>query len=76
MYLPGREKNLCLMCVSTSNRQTLSSTHNSSPATLRKDFMKGEAEDFSKQTLQKQHLKKTLLYSNKDYATEVTLINF
>ena len=31
------------MCVSTSNRQTLSSTHNSPPATLRKGFMKGEA---------------------------------
>ena len=42
MYLQGREKNLFLMCVSTSNRQTLSSTHNSPPATLRKGFMKGE----------------------------------
>ena len=31
-------------------------------------------QDFSEQNLRKQHLKKTLLYLNRDYATEVTSI--
>ena len=36
------------------------------------DISKAKRQDFSEQNLQKQHLKKTLLYSNRDYATEVT----
>ena len=35
---------------------------------------KAKPQDFSEQNLQKQHLKKTLLYSNRHYATEVTSI--
>ena len=35
---------------------------------------KAKRKDFSEQNLQKQQLKKTLLYSNRDYATEVTSI--
>ena len=35
---------------------------------------KAKPQDFSEQNLQKQHLKKTLLHSNRDYATEVTWI--
>ena len=44
------------------------------PPGVRKGFIKGKALRILKQTLQKQHLKKTLLYSNRDYATEVTPI--
>ena len=50
--------------------ETFQYTHFSSchPPSVRKSFIKGE------ETLQKQNLKKTLLYSNRDYATEVTPI--
>ena len=54
------------MCTRTSNRQKLSNTA----------YIKGEASRLLRTKSSKQHLKKTLLYSKRDYATEVTSITF
>ena len=58
------KKNIFLMCTRTS-------TDGNFPIPA---ISKAKRQDFSEQNLQKQHLKKTLLYSNRDYATTVNSI--
>ena len=78
MYTRVRDfrTNLFFMCVSTSNWKKLSSNTFIflPPFRCQERRSKAKPKTSHNKLFKNQHLKKTLLYSNKDYATEVTLI--